>query len=385
MPIVDFSQYYYYPALLCGIGEHLGYRELSDGDKQQLVPIFELSQRGSAPDLGTAISEIHESISNRPFILDLSKEPAPPPYIPSNPQNSIQDQQRIERERQAQRSYNNVLASLLRPDDGFSNWRQLVSQFPNCVPVIQHTDGAIQSRQILRQAAMLSEGGHSIAIRITPETDQTIIGIIPEIISILSSPDKLLIIADCGQGRTNIASRATFARNTLAEILNNVEITEQPLIRAVCLSNSFTQPAHDGLREDYEILDWRLWREARDGFPFMFGDYGAMYRIRRQNTFVPPEWRATVVYPLDDTWLIYRHPNTNDVTGWHEGSSAITDHARYNPAPRVWGVGVIEQAAANDLHNISTARFWYAAKVNIHIHRQIRIARSTIENYGADE
>lgn len=385
MPTVDFSQYYYYPALLCGIGEHLGYRELSEDDKRQILPIFELSQRGSAPDLDTAISDIRESILQRPFLLDLCKEPAPPPYVSARPQSPVQDQQRVERERQAQRSYNDTLANLLRPEDGFANWRRLVSDFPNCIPVIQHTDAANQARQILRQASILSENGQSVAIRINSETDAAIFEIISEIISILPSPDRILIIVDCGQGRTNIANRAGFARDALTEILNYIEIAERPLVRAVCMSNSFTQPAHDGIRDDYEILDWRLWREARDVFPFMFGDYGAMYRIRRQNTFVPPEWRATVVYPLDDRWLIYRHPNTNDPNGWRDGSLLITQHGSYRPAPQVWGVNIIEQAARNDLDDISTARFWYAAKVNIHIHRQIRFARSTIENYGGDE
>ncbi len=385
MPVIDFSQIYYYPALLCGIGEHLGYRHLSDQDKSNLVPILELSQRGNAPDLEQAISEIQETAGARPFVLDLCKEPAPPPYIAANPQNPTQDRIRVERERLAQQSYNQTLASLLRPDDGFLNWRNLIQRFPNCVPTIQHTGGTNQSRQILRQAALLAEGGRSLAIRITAETDPAILKIIPQIISILVSPDRLLIVIDCGQGRTSIPARSAFARNAIAEILANIEITEQPFVRAVCLSNAYTQPAHDGLREDYDILDWRLWREVREAFPFMFGDYASMYRMRRQNTFVPPDWRPTVVFPLNERWVVYRHPNANDATGWHDGSVMISKLPYYQPTPDAWGISVIERAARNDLTEISTARFWYAAKVNIHIHRQIAFARSTIETYGGEE
>jgi hypothetical protein len=91
------------------------------------------------------------------------------------------------------------------------------------------------------------------------------------------------------------------------------------------------------------------------------------------------------VYPRDEEWLVYRHPDASDPQGWQIGSAAVTAHARYNPAPRVWGVQVIERAAAGNLAGIDAARFWYGAKVNIHIHRQIPFARQTIGEYGLDD
>jgi len=212
-----------------------------------------------------------------------------------------------------------------------------------------------------------------------------ICGVIPQILSILESPDRLLIVVDCGQGRTHVSERANFAIDAISRIVNSIDLQNRPLIRAVCISNSFTQPNHDGLRDDYRNLDWRLWREARDSFPFIFGDYAASYRLRRQNTFVPPDWRATVVYPLTKEWLVYRHPDANDPRGWSDGSQLITMHERYNPSPRIWGARIIEQAASGNLNGIEAARFWYGAKVNIHIHRQIPFSRQTISEYGSDD
>lgn len=188
--------------------------------------------------------------------------------------------------------------------------------------------------------------------------------------SILDSPDRLLVIFDCGQSRQNIAKRSEFAARGVSQILNEIDITEQPLVRAVCLSNSFTNPGHDGFR-DYENMDWKVFESASSEFPFMFGDYAAMNRMRRANTFVPPDFRASVVLPLEKSWLVYRHPNSNDRTGWIEGAKAILADERSRPLPQTWGSSLIQQAAGGDINGIDSARFWHGVKVNIHLHRQL--------------
>jgi hypothetical protein len=143
-------------------------------------------------------------------------------------------------------------------------------------------------------------------------------------------------------------------------------------VRAVCMSNSFNAPTHSGLRDSpMPNLDWQLWREAADFYPLAFGDYAATPRSGAHSSFQPRDWRATVVYPLDEAWLAYRAPNTNDEQGWIDGAVAVQARAEYEPAPATWGVTMIEQAAGDNLDGLNSARFWYATKVNIHIHRQI--------------
>jgi hypothetical protein len=380
MPQVDFSHFYYYPSLLSSAGEHLGYRELPDADKRRLVPIFELSQRGNPANLNDAQTAIRETSAGRPFILDLCKDPAPPPYVPIDPTDD--DLVRIERARQAQASYNTLLQRLLSADDGFAVWREMVANFPNAIATIQFTDAASQARQILRQAMFFSRGGNSIAIRVTEESVPAIYAVIAQIISILESPDRLLIVIDSGQARQFIAPRARYARDAMAHILNSVDIAEQPLVRAVCMTNSFPRPGHEGVRS-YRNLDWRLWREAREGFPFTFGDYAAIHRIPR-SSFIPPG-KPTVVLPLDEAWIIYRHTNTNDETGWVTGARLISENENFATAPAIWGTNVIRRAATGDLNGLNYAWAWHASKVNIHIHRQLDFAQNNITSYGGDD
>ncbi|MCW2245138.1 hypothetical protein M2352_000729 [Azospirillum fermentarium] len=388
MPIVDFSQYPYYPALRCSTGEHLGYRSLGNSDKDWIIPVLELSQRGNSPSLDPSIANIRQTIGARAFILDLCHEPAPDPHISANPRDPAAERQRVEQEREAQEAYNRGLARLLDPSDGFSAWRRLVTTFPNAIPVIQYTDADAQARQILRQAAFFSRTG-SIAIRIRQEDNARIFEIISQIISVIDSPDHLLIIIDCGQGRQRLRDRANFARNAIGRITEGLDPAQIALIRAVCMSNTFMKPNHDGLIY-YRNDDWGIWRAARESFPFLFGDYAAMNRIRRMTTFTPSDYRATVVYPLNDAWLVYRHPDANDEAGWGAGAEEVVAHERYQPVPEVWGAEVIGRAANGDTADVLASRFWHAVKVNIHIHRQIGAAAVNVagldgEDEGYDE
>lgn len=282
-----------------------------------------------------------------------------------------------------QENYNNRLAGLLNPTDGFGAWRELVSQFENAIPVLQYTDVSGQSRQILRQAALLAQTTRCLAVRINSSDDPAITSIVSQIVSIIDDPQHLLVILDCGQGRQQVTQRATFARDTMARLLNSLEIAEQSRMRAVCVSNSFPRPTHDGLRE-YESMDWRLWGEARDAFPFMFGDYAAVNRIRRQNTYVPADWRSTVTYPTDLEWIIYRHVNANGPQGWIEGSNEILTNSSFDNQ-LCWGVDLIRQAASGNLMDADSARFWMASRVNIHVHRQISFSELVINNYDSED
>ena len=85
MPDVDFASYTYYPALQCSFAEHLGYRQLSEDDKNKLLPIFELSQQTyEDKDFAGPLDQVKTSANGAPFILDLCKDPCPPPFVSSS-------------------------------------------------------------------------------------------------------------------------------------------------------------------------------------------------------------------------------------------------------------------------------------------------------------
>lgn len=366
---LDFASFPYYPALQCQFPEQYGYRRLSEADKNALLPIFEIGYCSyDDANLENGTSEIRTSVGDRPFILDLCKDPMPPPFVAAGKKPSDAEQERIAAQTAIQQSYNSELAKLLDPTDGFRNWRQFAATFPNCVPVIQFTDAATQSKSILRQGALLARNG-VLAIRISAEADENIYGVIAQVISTLEQASSLLIIVDCGQGRTRIPERAEFARQAITTIQSEVDVSQWPALRAVCLSNSFPNATHDNLKE-FENCDSSLWQAASESFPFLYGDYGGVYRRRNTTMFIPGEWRASVTYPVANGWLIFRDPNARDSQGWITGSQEIQKHPSFKSL-ETWGGDVVSRAAEGDLGENRSPRFWYAAKVNLHLHHQL--------------
>ena len=370
MTKVGFSQFYYFPCIQSSEPEQIGYSELSEADKDSVLPIVEMSQIKNEASFEETLAAVAKLVPQRPFILDLSKDRAPPAYVAKlNP-----DEAKIAKVQAAQDAYNANLTALLTPAEGFANWRALVAKFPNAIPVLQFTDPEVQGKNVLRQAALLAKAGvDQIAVRITQETSEALYPIIGQVAAILDTAAQLLIIVDCGQGRTQIAERAEFAKIAISRILGEMEPAQALQLSAVCLSDSYKNPPEGQIRL-YESLSWGLWEQASEKFPFLFGDYAANNRIKKTTTFMPGDWKAQVIYALPESWIVYRHPNAQDAQGWVEGAKAVLGHDSFDHENDCWGSKLLDRAAKGDIEGAASARFWHGAKINMHIHRQIRHA-----------
>jgi hypothetical protein len=389
MQTINFADYPYYPTMRCDPSEHIGYRWLHNDDKMMVLPIFELCHYGKRPSIEKSIDQITTSVGERLFILDLCHDPAPPPYVSSNPKDEQADAKRYAEEKEAQSAYSDFLGEMLNPSDGYIAWRNFVSVFPNAIPVIQHTDTDVTGLQSLRQASMLSKNGRKIAIRLKLTDEKAASNKVIQILSILDSPEQLLIIVDCGQGRLSLKRRIEFARTVIGEIVDGVDTKMRAGIRAVCVSGSYPDPDHQGVKV-FNNEDWNIWKEASEIFPFQFGDYSAMNRKIKKSTYMPNKFVPVVSYPTNEAWTIYRHDVLSDYSGWSAGSKVIVKHETFEPAPDTEGVRLINLAAKDSADDAQSSRFWIAAKVNMHIHRQIYYAASMLsgsenDDHGDDE
>lgn len=380
--MASFAAYSYYPCLQCSDGELLGYRMLSGADKDAILPVIEISYRNRMA-FDDSIAAIAATVEKRPFILDLCHEPAPAPYISKSPKDKGKDARRVADQQKLKEEYDQSLSAAINPRNGFEQWRKIAAQFPNAVPVLQFSDVVDERQQVLRQASLFFAEGRRIAVRVLPEVAISRPDLIAQIVSISPQTENVLIILDCGQGRQRISDRAVSAVEAIARVRDQIDISQRASMSAVCVSSSFTQPPGPFPR-DYESREPELWRQASEAFPFLLGDYAAMYRRTSATTFVPGEWVATVVCPLDDSWLVYKHDNQKDASGWIEGAKAVVGmlSAAGEKMPRVWGGEVIARACRGDLSDADKVSVWHAVKVNIHIHRQIKSAPSRISDYS---
>lgn len=369
MPSIQFGNYEYVPVLGSTEVDRLAYNRLRPDTRAGIFPIFELTRHRGAETLQASIQLVRQTIE-LPFLLDLDKRYAPPPYQAANSSNPLAERQRIERETQENDAYNAYLASLLTPNNGFERWRAICREFPNAVPVLQFSDVATQENAILRQAALLSWNGDSIALRIGRAHDSELIKIAVRILAMLPLSSQLLLIFDCGQGRRGVAEKAQWVLDCLASVSSRLEPNQATGLSVVCMSNSYPQMNHNGLRV-VSNCDREIWQAVYEQFPCHFGDYAASPRSPNLSAFLPRNFRATVVHSQNDQWLVHRHENSDDPQGWIVGSQVITANDEFDPISS-WTDHSIETAARGDISGMEKSRPWHAARIAGHIDRQFR-------------
>ena len=67
-----------------------------------------------------------------------------------------------------------------------------------------------------------------------------------------------------------------------------------------------------------------------------------------------------------------------DIDGWVRGAQAINAHDQFDHFPDCWGGLLLRRAFNGDTAGVQSARFWEAAKINMHMHRQIAYSREVM-------
>jgi T4 beta protein len=364
---VEFSRYGYVPSILADQVGQVAYEKLAPRTKAGILPLFELCWHPRATDFQHSLAVVRSMGREHPFILDIDKRPPPQPYISRHPRDPKKDGLRVRNEEAAKRAFEAELARLLRPSDGFVQWRTLVSHFPNTVPVLQVTNPSAQRVDVLRQTELFCADGASAAFRITRDRTEEACELAAEVLMHVNSPRQLLVILDCGQGRSQLPRRSGFVADALLSIQKRVGLSRANLICAVCMSNSFNRPSMKGMRFK-ENYDRQIWRRVCAGIPLAFGDYAASERGPHA-PYRPPGWLPTITHALPGGWLISRHPNRNDPAGWVAGCKNIKADFRFSPIES-WCDQAIDETAISDSPALDRQQLWHAARMNGHIERQ---------------
>jgi hypothetical protein len=370
VPKADFSDFPYFPSLRCSDGEHIGYRKLDEPDKDKLLPIFQISQHGDDAGFDSALKLIGESAGERPFILDMCREQMPAPKLPAISKDPKAAKALFEAASKNHAEYMAARGTLMNPTDGYANWRSVIAKFPNAIPTIIIDDNS--TKNVLREAMLLSNVSSCLAIRLTRRTDEKMFPVVAQIASMLESVDHLLIILDAGYSRVGPAKGIDFATGAITKITGELDAADLPLVRAVYMSSSFPDFDKKGLHS-YDNHEWAAWKDAIEYFPFGFGDYAGVYR-HPLRAVKPRGWTARVVFPRVDEWLAFKGENSQDRTEFIDGAIAISKHEDFKGAPDIWGTRAINQAAKGDITGLERQRDWVGVKVNIHLHQQVNYA-----------
>lgn len=344
---VNFEDFTYYPALRTRPAEMLGYQELAGDVKDNLLPLITLGAWPKQPGVASSLSSAKSALGDRPFILDLTREP---PY------------------------QNNEVQELLSPTNTFKSWLTFVAANPLAIPVVQMTK-ATRLPDFIRQTRKLAElSQQRVAFRIVDLAADTTR--VVSALSALDSAEQAIVILDLG-----LVTRDTMGAYIAASIgvINEIREDVPDATIAVIASSfpssvtSYLDKDSGGTRGTIPILERELFEEIGSD-ACIYGDHSSIHPkvpITTGGKYTP-----RIDYPMAESWEFERRPDT-DAQGYVSAAKALIRSYPEIKRNSCWGAQKVVSAAAGLIDKMKTPSSWIAARVNMHITRQLGLSQTS--------
>lgn len=333
-------------------------QELPEKDKDEILPVFSLKGWVGSIKLENTFKRIDKAINGRLWVADID-------------QNFIDGAK--DEEGKYPRDVFYEIEDLLKSNDGYKNWCDLVSSIDNAIPVLQLKDSAQFKTQLNRLSAL----GRGVVLRfgfddITSRRFVEFLQAVEE-----EQINDIFIVFDFGQITTQLVTQESI--NNIVGILNYVnELITLPLISISGSSfpSSFS-PFENGENPIVErLLFNRIKLEAND-HRLIYSDRGSARVEKSGGGGGVPTPR--IDYPLFNDWRFVRKEfeGAGDPTK-EEKSILYTLAAKQVIASNywdekldLWGSQLIELTAKGDSYGINNPQKCTAARINIHLYLQL--------------
>jgi len=340
---IDFNNFNYYPNLRSRPAEVKGYHELSNSCKDSIIPIFTLGVWPRQTDSIVSLREVISASGNRPLALDLTTDPT---YLTKD------------------------IFKLKDPDSNFKNWRDFVGKIESpVIPVVQITEDSKIS-QIIRQArAFENLGLGKVIFKIQNFSTQA--NNIIAALSALDSSDNALIVIDAGYIRDTLHASLAGTVTLINSIRDEVD-TAIISVASTSFPSSvipFIDASSKGRTGVIDIVETKL-HAAIGREAVIYGDHGSIHS--RVYPTSGGRFVARIDYPLNDAWVFERRSETNS-QGYISAAQDLIEAFPEIHDDETWGAKKIVLASTGQIDNMKTPASWIAARVNMHISRQIEL------------
>lgn len=352
----NFAQLPYIPLLNLRPAEMQALEELPKRDKDLLMPFIPLGPWTTAQEFSSSLFRIKEAYGERPLFVTIAE---PDIKAPSRPVHS-------------------TIAALRDSSNGYKAWCDFIESVNNFVPAIQLENIFELDLQISRLYGL--ERGIIVTF-----DDRRFQGIdqISKIISEKSSGGiDVCFLLDFGSRCVDAIGVAATAATYSRIILQNAPHS------TIAISASSFPDSFVGCQSQ-EIFERTLFNIASEslGRTIIYSDRGST-RVERQTGgagSVPPR----VDYASAQSWNFFRFESyPASVEGRNSAYCTLARQAMADPSwdsgLRIWGTQMIERTAIGDTSAITSPKRNTAARINIHLHRQLFYG-SPSELYDTDD
>lgn len=337
----------YAPLLHTRQAEIRGLRELPEGTKDLLFPLFALRPWPRAKSINSAIDHVISAMGGRLFGLDFERD-----FPPADPENPAQVE----------------FDALRSPVANFSNYFERIEEIDGAVPVLQLTGDLDQLPHQIERVAEIGRGGFC---RITADDAHKVTQVRAAIANMPA--DEFSVFIDAGW-RTDILSQSAWALGIAQKFFE--QTPERAIV--ICGSSFPMDFSKVGASSSFDINERGLFQHVRSNLNanLIYGDWASTRPPSYDQGVKRTVSRLDV--PLPATWNIFRAQKYEDPTDedqwlretYQELADRVVEDDCWGDIPTVWGRYAVECTAAELPNSIKSPIIAAAARVNLHLHIQ---------------
>ncbi len=378
----------YFPALSTRAHEQLAYAKCSADVKDKMVPIVTLTRYGNEETLEETATILLSDLDGRAAIVDFDPVPRPttskeeaaerrrrkqeakaklgqPPSRERSEKELASDEER----RRKATAFVGDIGKLTDPINGPLRWVDMMSEFPDLVPVLRHDN----PRLIGPQLDIVARKGTASALRLNPRELSASVAIKENIRVIRDHLNTLMVIVDLQNIRGDYTTSLEAAKSFLAQLYEGLD-NEAEKLDLVLLSNSFPT-SKNSLRDMPRTLSMdevKLFKEISGTFPVRYGDYMSVAPRRGSSKGGGNGWFPHVDLVEKTAWQICLYEDNSDEMRYIDASTDTAEGPYWSRRAPSWGTEIIETISVEKALKIQGKQFttptsWISVRANQHL------------------
>lgn len=321
-----------------------GLKELPGSTKDRLTPVVLLAPWLATSPLSKALDKFEEAYPSRSYFVDVDT------YYRANENSNTAKA---------------LWSQLAQKPANLQAWQELLGPYPSANPCLLMAEQTIGSAR--QQIAWARENDRTFCVRMNlADGGSGIPPWMPELVGELAAEGAIdyAVIFEFGwvQDALSVAARASGYANTF---FSTIPAEVPIIISCTSFPNDFT--VFDGT-VDCPFTNRQLLAQVQQvtNHPrVIYGDWGST-RPRSYGPASQPKNR--IDFPGNNSWVIAR--NNGEEVSFPVAAQRIVNCHEWTGDLGIWGEQLIEGTAQGQTFAINTMPKMYAARINIHLHRQ---------------
>lgn len=335
----------YIPILELRPAEMLALEQLPNKDKDLLLPLFRLRPWATANALEKSVERLSKAFGKRSAFLGISD----PEFV----------------EPEKRRPVHGELHALRSHENGYKNWFEYL-QSEKCAHFIPLVQIGPSAEQFGTQIEKLHSLGRGLLIHLEAPPRETIAALVGAIGSRTSNGAAVTVVLDYGKQDSNFQLLESSIREALIDIRRHCAFAR------VAISSSSFPESFTGI-ERQPIYERVLFDRLVKDFPdLIYSDRGSARAEKQLGGGGLPAPR--IDYPTKTEWFFFRESGNSGTQfdGYQTQALRLMRSELWEEQLRLWGAQMIERTAAGDSQGgISSPNRSTAARINLHLHRQL--------------